>query len=134
MKVVNQHLLMIQHNTVTLIIQPQVVTNNTTSNNTTSIVTTITAGDIDGNGQDDVIIDYGSGNGIWVRMNNDTEVKLIDVFPEIITTGDIDGNGQDEVIIDGGDLYGIWIFMNNSTWLKLHRFIARDHYNRRYGW
>ena len=40
--------------------------NDTIPNNTTSIDSTITAGDIDGNGQDDVIIDYGPGNGIWI--------------------------------------------------------------------
>ena len=92
----------------------------------------ITTGDMDGNGQDEVIIDFGSDPyGIWIFMNNSTWVNLIDVSPEIITTGDIDGNGQDEVIIDAGsDPYGIWIFMNNSTWVKLHRCITRDHYNR----
>ncbi len=91
-------------------------------NVSTPIGTTITAGDLDGNGQDDVIIDYGPGNGIWIFMNNSTWKSLIDVSPgilEIITTRDMDGNGKDEVIVDGGDL-GIWAYMNNSTWVELH--------------
>jgi hypothetical protein len=85
----------------------------------TPIVKKITTGDMDGNGLDDVIIDYGPGTGIWVRMNNDTEVKLHGLSPEIITTGDVDGNGLDDVIIDFG-VPGIWVRMNNSTWVKLH--------------
>ena len=89
-------------------------------NETTLISTTINTGDMDGNGQDDVIIDFGPEQGIWTLINLNTWVKLQDVSPEIVTTGDMDGNGQDEVIIDFGDLYGIWILMNNSTWVKLH--------------
>ena len=52
---------------------------------------------MDGNGQDEVIVDAGSDPyGIWIFMNNSTWVKLIGVSPEIITTGDMDGNGQDD--------------------------------------
>ena len=76
----------------------------------------MTCGDIDGNGQDDVIIDFGPGAGIWVRMNNNTWVKLHDLSPETITTGDMDGNGQDDIIVDFG-MAGVWIRMNNSTWI-----------------
>ena len=32
--------------------------------------THIAVGDIDGNNQDDAIIDFGSGSGIWIRYNN----------------------------------------------------------------
>ena len=39
---------------------------------TQSIPKLITCCDIDGNGRDDVIIDFGPGAGSWVRMNNST--------------------------------------------------------------
>ncbi len=77
----------------------------------------MTKGDMDGNGQDEVIIDFGKA-GIWIRMNNSTWVKLHDLSPEIITTGDMDGNGLDDVIIDFGR-FGIHVRMNNSTWVQL---------------
>jgi hypothetical protein len=35
-------------------------------------------GDMDGNGKDEVIVDFGPGYGIWVRMNNVWWVKLHD--------------------------------------------------------
>ncbi len=75
----------------------------------------MTTGDMDGNGLDEVIIDFGT-RGIWILMNNSTWVKLHDLSPEIMTTGDIDGNGLDEAIIDFGPGYGIYNLMNNSTW------------------
>jgi hypothetical protein len=74
---------------------------------------------MDGNGQDEVIIDFGDPYGIWTLTNFSKWVRLHDLSPEIITTGDMDGNGQDEVIIDFGDPDGIQIMMNNSTWNKV---------------
>ena len=35
----------------------------------------ITTGDMDGNGQDEVIIDFGDLHGIWIFMNNSTWVN-----------------------------------------------------------
>jgi hypothetical protein len=64
---------------------------------------TITTGDMDNNGQDEVIIDFGRP-GIWILMNNDLIngwVKLHDLSSETITTGDMDGNGLGEVITTG---------------------------------
>ncbi len=50
-------------------------------------------GDMDGNGQDDVIIDFGAALPvpIWVRMNNSSWVGLHGVSPEAMVTGDMDG-------------------------------------------
>jgi len=80
-------------------------------------------GDIDGNGQVDVIIDFGVLYGIWVWMNNNYWVQLHTVSAISMVTGDIDGNGQGDGIIDFG--YGdwdgaIWALMNNSEWVKFH--------------
>ena len=87
---------------------------------TVPILETRTVGDIDGDGQDDVIIDYGTGDGIRIRMNNDTEVELHPLLPEAVTIGDMDGNGQDDVIVDFGVPYGVSVLMNNNTWRTLH--------------
>ena len=48
-------------------------------------------GNMDGNGQDDVIVDFGI-YGIYVIMNNSTWVKLHTRSPESITIGNSDGN------------------------------------------
>jgi hypothetical protein len=37
---------------------------------------TVTTGDIDGNGRDDVIIDFGPGHGIRILMNSSTWKSL----------------------------------------------------------
>ncbi len=78
----------------------------------------ITTGDMDGNGLDDVIIDFGV-NGTWVYMNNSTWAQLHTISPEIMASGDIDGGGSADVILGFGSL-GTWIRKNNSTWVQLH--------------
>ena len=82
---------------------------------------TTTIADIDGSGQDDIIIDFGSGFGIWIFMNNsEWMMNRHTLSPETMTTGDIDGGGKDDIILDFGPSYGIWIQMNNSTLVQLH--------------
>jgi hypothetical protein len=73
----------------------------------------IATGDLDGSGQDDVIIDFGA-SGIWVYYNDITWTKLHKSSPEIIATGDMDGSGEDDVIIDFG-ASGIWVYYNDTT-------------------
>jgi hypothetical protein len=46
----------------------------------------IATGDLDGSGEDDVIIDFGA-SGIWVYYNNTTWTKLHKSGAEIIVTG-----------------------------------------------
>ncbi len=81
---------------------------------------TVTTDDIDGSGQDDIIVDFGPDTGTYVRLNNSTLLQLHTLSPIILATGDIDGGGKDEIIIDFGTPSGIWIRMNNSTWVHLH--------------
>ncbi len=85
----------------------------------------LATGDLDGNGQDDVVADFGpevSGqpSGLWKWMNNGTWEELYMLSAELMATGDLDGNGQDDVVIDFGPAKGLWNWMNNSTWAKLH--------------
>jgi hypothetical protein len=49
----------------------------------------IATGDMDGNGQDEVIMDFGA-SGIWVQYNNSMWKKLHKSGAENIATGDID--------------------------------------------
>ena len=77
-------------------------------------------GDLDGNGQDDVVIDFGPTIGLWRWMNDSQWVKLHGQSPEVMATGDLDGNGLDDVVIDFGPTIGLWRWMNNAGWIKLH--------------
>lgn len=81
----------------------------------------IAAADMDGNGQDDVIIDFGPGHGIWVRMNNASWVPLHGTSAQHIAAADLDGNGKADVVVDFGTASGgIWARMNNATWTQIN--------------
>lgn len=81
----------------------------------------IAAADMDGNGQDDVIIDFGPGHGIWVRMNNASWVPLHGTSAQHIAAADLDGNGKADVLVDFGTAGGgIWARMNNATWTQIN--------------
>ena len=48
--------------------------------------------DANGNGEDEVIVDFGSGIGAYVFHNNTSWTKLHSLSPEIIATGNLDNN------------------------------------------
>jgi hypothetical protein len=80
----------------------------------------LVAADLDGNGQTDLVINFGTSYGIWVWMNNQTWVQLHTLSPVTITAADLDGNGKADLAINFGTSYGIWVWMNNQTWVQLH--------------
>jgi hypothetical protein len=45
--------------------------------------------DLDTNGQDDVIVDFGSNYGVYARMNDSTWQQLHSVSPGLMTAGHI---------------------------------------------
>ncbi|MBN2322047.1 MAG: hypothetical protein JXR49_23425, partial [Acidobacteria bacterium] len=49
----------------------------------------IATGDLDDNGEDECIIDFGASYGIYVRNDNATWSKLHRLSPEIIDTGNL---------------------------------------------
>jgi hypothetical protein len=49
-------------------------------------------GDLDGNGQAEVIIDFGPGYGLWVWQNNSTWRQLHALSAMQMATGNVDGN------------------------------------------
>lgn len=55
----------------------------------------VVIGDVDGNGEDDVIADFSSTfGGIFIRRNQGGWSKLHNSTPELMATGDLDGNGH----------------------------------------
>jgi hypothetical protein len=76
--------------------------------------------DMDGNGIDEVVADFGV-SGIWIRRNNGPWEWLHDGNPNRMAAGDLDGNGQDEVIIDFPGA-GIWIRKNDAAWEWFHPY------------
>jgi hypothetical protein len=76
----------------------------------------IVPGDVDGNGVDDLVIDFGS-SGIWVLLNNTSWFQLHASNPNHIATGDLDNNGQLDTIVDFP--LGTWVFFNSTTWMQL---------------
>jgi len=71
-------------------------------------------GDLDGNGQDEVIVDLGTA--IWVWMNNSNWVLLHSVSAKKMIAGDLDANGLDDLIIDFDHPHDTWVWMNNYNW------------------
>ncbi len=49
------------------------------------------AGDLDGSGRDDAVIDLGPALGLWKWMNDSAWVPLHGLSPEDMVTGDLDG-------------------------------------------
>ena len=61
-------------------------------------VAAITAGDLDGNGQAEVIFDF-TGLGVWAWFNNASWVPLHPSNVTGVAVGDLDGSGQSDVIL-----------------------------------
>ena len=82
----------------------------------------IVSGDFDGNGLDDLAIDFSPNSGVWLWMNHATWVPLHDQSPTAMTVGDLDHNGKSDLVLSFPG-YGLWAWMNNSTWrtLNAHR-------------
>ena len=74
-------------------------------------------GDLDDNGKDDLVVDFGS-IGLWSRMNDASWLKLHNSSPELIATGDLDGNGADDVIATFSGS-GLWQKLNLGGWSQL---------------
>jgi hypothetical protein len=81
-------------------------------------------GDLDGNGQDDLIVDFGPGPGLglYIYFNSTSWVRLHGLSPEALAVGDLDGNGKDELIADfgSGPGLGLYVYFNASSWTRLH--------------
>ena len=88
----------------------------------------IAVADVDGNGQDDVIVSFPAGmgpdgtGGSYIARNQAPLFLLDSKTAEQIAVGDIDGNGQDDLLVDlGAD--GLTLYVNDSFGLP---FIPLD--------
>ena len=79
----------------------------------------MTAGDVDGNGRGDLIVDF-AGYGIWNYSNGSTWSQIQTLDAAHIAAGDIDGNKLGDLVIDFGGGSGIWELLNSATWVPLH--------------
>ena len=84
------------------------------------LVQPILTADINGNGQDEVVVDFGDQQGIFVRNDSGVWSHLHGASPETMIAGDLNGDGKDEVIVDFGSQKGIWISYNDGTWTNIH--------------
>ena len=80
--------------------------------------TTFAVGDIDGNGQSDIVGSF-AGYGIWAFMNNTTWVQLHGYEASVIATGDLDGNGRDNVVVNFANHLGVWALYEGAGWVQL---------------
>jgi hypothetical protein len=78
------------------------------------------AGDMNRDGRDELIVDFGPSYGIYVLNYTVGWTQLHSVSSEDLAAGDLDGNGQYEVIIDFGPSYGLYIRVNNASWVQAH--------------
>ncbi|MGE3508022.1 MAG: hypothetical protein AB7N65_03980 [Vicinamibacterales bacterium] len=76
-------------------------------------------GDLNGNGLDEVIVDFGGGVGVYVRWDTGAWVRLSTSSTNRMAVGDIDNNGAQEVILDFAGT-GVQVFWNGSSLLPLH--------------
>lgn len=79
----------------------------------------VATGDVDGNGKDEIILDFGPSSGVWVRMNSTSWMQLHTLSPTAMTIGDLDANGRDDVVLSFAGS-GIWVWLNGSTWQQMN--------------
>lgn len=94
----------------------------------------ITAGDLTGDGVDEIITVPGPGGGPWVRIFN-TQAALLGQFAAYdpgfkggvrIAAGDVNGDGIDEIITAPGAGGGPWVRVFGSQGQLLSEFAAYD--------
>jgi hypothetical protein len=75
-------------------------------------------GDFDGNGRDDLLVNFGPGIGVYAWMNHSTWVFVHSLSPTHMVVADTDNNGRDEAILAfaGG---GVWRWSDGS-WFSVH--------------
>ena len=84
---------------------------------------TIVSGDFDGNGLDDLAINFSPNAGVWLWMNHATWVWLHDSSPTTMAVADLDHSGRSDLVLSFPGA-GVWAWMNHTEWRGLHPFDA----------
>jgi hypothetical protein len=77
------------------------------------------AGDMDGNGRDEVGPSFQDA-GIWILANGSAWWQLHPVNPEDLLFIDLDGNGFADAVVDSGQSSGTWTLFNSAVWVQVH--------------
>ena len=77
----------------------------------------MTTGDLDGNGQDDAVIDL-TGYGVWAWYGASWS-WLDRREAKALTAANLDGNGRSDLVIDFG-APGLWGWWNNASWTQIN--------------
>ncbi|HPS19459.1 MAG TPA: hypothetical protein PKY78_00515, partial [Candidatus Omnitrophota bacterium] len=83
----------------------------------------IVVGDINGDGKDDLVIDFGSA-GLYKFINN-TFIQIGTNTISSMVVGDLDNNGKDDVILNYASK-GIYKYANNGTMTKISNTSAEN--------
>ena len=83
----------------------------------------MTTGDLDGNHQADLIVDFGPGVGLYAWMNHDQWRFIHGASPTQMVTADLDRNGHDDLVVVFPG-YGVWRWVDTGAWSQLHPFDA----------
>jgi subtilisin-like proprotein convertase family protein len=76
----------------------------------------VAAGDLDGNGQTEMIIDLPTG--VWELMNKEWN-RILASPTAGLTVGDLDGNGRADIVMNLGR-GGVVAYLNKSSWIQIH--------------
>ena len=78
-------------------------------------------GDIDGNGEDDIVAVFAPGNGpggtggLFIARNQGVLTSLTTLQAAQVLAGDFDGSGQDDLVLDFGGATGLVIYLNDAS-------------------
>ncbi len=72
-------------------------------------------GDFDGDGRDEVAMDFGA-SGAWM-WDNGVWTQLTNINPENLTAADVDGDNDEEILLDLG-ASGLWLW-NGGAWIQV---------------
>ena len=77
-------------------------------------------GDVNRDGRDELVIDFGPAYGIWVRNFSVGWSQVNTQSSQDVILGDINNNGQADILVDFGPVWGLWIYVDNASWIQAH--------------
>ena len=76
----------------------------------------VAAGDLDGQGSADLVIDFGPQFGLWSFLNGGNFFPLHPFSAVDVVVANIDGLASDEIVVDFGPPHGVWAYQSNTGW------------------